>query len=203
MCPSSSGDPLAAADVRGSFQLLRERTEDDTEVSSASRLTLLRPNEIAREIFVTGTLINAGDAPACVGGLELIFDFPRAVVDPDTGNVVVAPPEDFIVRCFYVGVRSRQASTPSPVTVSEGVEEVGVGGDAPRACDDVVRLRMTDAGPVAAFEEDVALCPGCWLVGGRDCVLFSWKHRDDARFAMAAPFGDAVGYAGARCAERG
>jgi hypothetical protein len=203
VCPSSSGDPLAAADVRGSFQLLRERTEDDTEVSSASRLTLLRPNEIAREIFVTGTLINAGDAPACVGGLELIFDFPRAVVDPDTGNVVVAPPEDFIVRCFYVGVRSRQASTPSPGTVSEGVEEVGVGGDAPRACDDVVRLRMTDAGPVAAFEEDVALCPGCWLVGGRDGVLFSWKHRDDARFAMAAPFGDAVGYAGARCAERG
>jgi hypothetical protein len=40
-------------------------------------------------------------------------------------------------------------------------------------------------------------------VGGRDGVLFSWKHRDDARFAMAAPFGDAVGYAGARCAERG
>jgi hypothetical protein len=201
VCPSSSGDPLAAADVRGSFQLLRERTEDDTEVSSASRLTLLRPNEIAREIFVTGTLINAGDARACVGGLELIFDFPRAVVDPDTGNVVVAPPEDFIVRCFYVGVRSRQASTPSPGTVSERVEEVG--GAAPRACDDVVRLSMTDAGPVAAFEEDVSLCPGCWLVGGRDGVLFSWKHKDAEKFAMAAPFGDAVGYAGARCAERG
>ena len=199
VCPSSSADPLAAANVRGSFQLLRERTEDDAEESSsASRLTLLRPNDIAREIFVTGTLINAGDAPACVGGLELAFDFPRAVIDPDTGNVVVAPPEDFVVRCFYVGVRSRQASTPSPGTVSFDA----VGGSAPRACDDVVRLRMTDAGPVAAFEEDVALCPGCWLVGGRDGVLFSWKHRDAARFAMAAPFGDAVGYAGARCAER-
>jgi hypothetical protein len=84
------------------------------------------------------------------------------------------------------------------------VEEVGEEvGAAPRACDDVVRLSMTDAGPVAAFEEDVSLCPGCWLVGGRDGVLFSWKHKNAERFAMAAPFGDAVGYAGARCAERG
>ena len=196
VCPSASADPLAAANVRGSFQLLRERTTEDAASSSASRLTLLRPNEAAREIFVTGTLINAGDAPACLGGLELVFDFPRAVVDPDTGRVVVAPPEDFVVRCFYVGVRSREASA-APGTLDRA------GAPAPpRACDDVVKLRMTETGPVAAFEADVALCPGCWLVGGRDGVLFSWKHRDAERFAMAARSGDAVGYAGARCAPR-
>ena len=76
------------------------------------------------------------------------------------------------------------------------------GAERPRACEDVVDLRVEDAGPVMAFGDDVALCPGCWLVGGRDGVLFSWKHRDAERFAMAARSGDAVGYAGARCAPR-
>ena len=211
VCPSSAADPLAAADIRGSFQLLRERREpgsrEDEEASSAdassSRLTLLRPNDVAREIFVTGTLINAGGAPACVGGLELAFDFPRTVVDPDTGRVVTAPPEDFVVQCYYVGVRSREASAaPGPAGAEPSARERAGASAPPRACDEVVTLRMTETGPVAAFKEDVELCPGCWLVGGRDGVLFSWKHRDAARFAMAARFGDAVGYAGARCASR-
>jgi len=211
VCPSSAADPLAAADIRGSFQLLRERrapgSREDEEASSAdassSRLTLLRPNDVAREIFVTGTLINAGGAPACVGGLELAFDFPRTVVDPDTGRVVTAPPEDFVVQCYYVGVRSREASAaPGPAGAEPSARERAGASAPPRACDEVVTLRMTETGPVAAFKEDVELCPGCWLVGGRDGVLFSWKHRDAARFAMAARFGDAVGYAGARCASR-
>ena len=212
VCPSASADALAAANIRGSFQLLRERTRSDdpnlpddasAAAAASSRLTLLRPNEVAREIFVTGTLINAGDSPACLDGLELAFDFPRAVVDTATGRVAVAPAEEFVVRCFYVGVRSREASAaPGTAGANASALERAGASAPPRACDDVVKLRMTETGPVAAFEEDVALCPGCWLVGGRDGVLFSWKHRDAARFAMAARSGDAVGYAGARCASR-
>ena len=56
---------------------------------------------------------------------------------------------------------------------------------------------MTDAGPVMAFKDDVALWPGCWLVGGRDGVLFSWRHRDGLRLRVAA--GDEVGDGAARC----
>ena len=145
VCPSSAADPLAAADIRGSFQLLRERrapgSREDEEASSAdassSRLTLLRPNDVAREIFVTGTLINAGGAPACVGGLELAFDFPRAVVDPDTGRVVTAPPEDFVVQCYYVGVRSREASAaPGPAGAEPSARERGGASAPPRACEE-------------------------------------------------------------------
>ena len=57
---------------------------------------------------------------------------------------------------------------------------------------------MTDAGPVMAFRDDVALCPGCWLVGGRDGVLFSWKHREG--LAMTIRAGDAAGDGAPRCA---
>ena len=107
------------------------------------------------------------------------------------------------MQCYYVGVRSREASAaPGPAGAEPSARERAGASAPPRACDEVVTLRMTETGPVAAFKADVELCPGCWLVGGRDGVLFSWKHRDAARFAMAARFGDAVGYAGARCASR-
>lgn len=49
-----------------------------------------------------------------------------------------------------------------------------------------------------AFRDDVALCAGCWLVGGRDGVLFSWKHKDGLPMRVSA--GDAVGDRPARCA---
>ena len=90
------------------------------------------------------------------------------------------------MQCYYVGVRSREASAaPGPASAEPSARERGGASAPPRACDEVVTLRMTETGPVVAFKEDVELCPGCWLVGGRDGVLFSWKHRDAARFAMA------------------
>ena len=44
VCPSSAADPLAAADIRGSFQLLRERRAPVCARTKRRRpLTLLRP----------------------------------------------------------------------------------------------------------------------------------------------------------------
>ena len=190
-------DPLAAANIRGSFQLLRKRSDDPSDDDSS--LTLLRPNDLAKEIFVTGTLINAQrDETLCLSNLQIEFDFPRTVVVDGASQVVDTP--DFVVTCFYVGVRSRSASAaPSsassdPQTIDSNLRPTR---PAPASCTDVVSLDMTSSGPVMAFNNDTALCPGCWLVGGRDGVLFSVRHKDDLQ--MTARGGDAVGFKGATC----
>ena len=109
-----------------------------------------------------------------------------------------------MLRCtalrLYVGVRSRSASAaPSsassdPQTIDSNLRPTR---PAPASCTDVVSLDMTSSGPVMAFNNDTALCPGCWLVGGRDGVLFSVRHKDDLQ--MTARGGDAVGFKGATC----
>jgi hypothetical protein len=201
VCPSTSRDPLAGANVRGSFQLVRERSGDESAGDAGGGLTLLRPNDSVDEIFVTGTLINAdSETSACLTGLAIVFDFPRVVLDPETREPTTAPPEDFEVECFYVGVRSREASVRPPAVSGTSPDASNAAETAiarPPSCDEIVSLAMTDDGVTMRFQDDVALCPGCWLVGGRDGVLFSWKHRDD--LAMSVRAGDAVGYAGARC----
>ena len=113
-CPpdDASTAPLSAARLRSSFQLLRA-TSSETGGSETESLELLRPGDEVTEIFVTGTLINANlQDTACLSNLEVPFDFPRVVV-ARSGDAFTARPEDFIVRCFYVGVRSREAS-PAP-----------------------------------------------------------------------------------------
>ena len=198
-CPSAAADPLASANVRGSFQLLRAR-EAETGGEDRASLTLLRPGDEAREIFVTGTLINAGDAAACLRDVEIPFEFPYAVALAPGAPPRRVPPSDFVASCYYVGVRSREASAaPGTRAANENAfEDAVAGAERPRACEDVVDLRVEDAGPVMAFGDDVALCPGCWLVGGRDGVLFSWKHKDG--LAMTVRAGDDVGAAAPRCA---
>jgi hypothetical protein len=185
--------------VRGSFQLLRAR-EAETGGEDRASLTLLRPGDEAREIFVTGTLINAGDAAACLRDVEIPFEFPYAVALAPGAPPRRVPPSDFVASCYYVGVRSREASAaPGTRAANENAfEDAVAGAERPRACEDVVDLRVEDAGPVMAFGDDVALCPGCWLVGGRDGVLFSWKHKDG--LAMTVRAGDDVGAAAPRCA---
>ena len=164
------------------------------------------------EIFVTGTLINANPDAVCLTGLEVPFDFPRTVLvsadsaDPSSAassppSTQIAAPEDFIVSCFYVGVRSREASAApgTPAASAARFAPAAPGASPPRACEDTVSLTFTEDGPVLAFRDDVALCAGCWLVGGRDGVLFSWKHKDGLPMRVSA--GDAVGDQPARCAD--
>ena len=191
--PTPPPRPLSAARLRSSFQLLRAQSSE-TGGSETEGLELLRPGDEVTEIFVTGTLINANlQEAACLANLEVPFDFPRVVV-ARSGDAFTARPEDFVVRCFYVGVRSREASAaPGASSPAAGTSTP----PPPRSCEDTVTLAMTDAGPVMAFKDDVVLCPGCWLVGGRDGVLFSWRHRDGLRLRVAA--GDEVGDGAARC----
>ena len=168
-------DPLATANVRSSFQLLRQRAGDGDR---DTRLTLLRPGDAVDQIFVTGTLINPGADSLCLSSLAVNFDFPRTVL---VGNEVrEAPAGDFVVRCFYVGVRSRSASaapaaaSASPNSASPAMEQQPA---PPAACGDIVTLAMTPSGPSLSFTNDTSLCPGCWLVGGRDGVLFRYVLR--------------------------
>ena len=192
-------DPLGSARVRGSFQLLRAR-DAETGGRGAESLTLLRPGDEASEIFVTGTLINANDDAVCLADLEVPFDFPRTVVRRPGEEPSAAPAEEFVVQCYYVGVRSREASA-APGTDAAAAARFppdAAQSREPRRCEDTVSLAMTDAGPVMAFRDGVALCPGCWLVGGRDGVLFSWKHRDGLSMTVRA--GDDAGDGAPRCA---
>ena len=192
-------DPLGSARVRGSFQLLRAR-DAETGGRGAESLTLLRPGDEASEIFVTGTLINANDDAVCLTDLEVPFDFPRTVVRRPGEEPAAAPAEEFVVQCYYVGVRSREASA-APGTDAAAAARFppdAAQSREPRRCEDTVSLAMTDAGPVMAFRDGVALCPGCWLVGGRDGVLFSWKHREGLPMAVRA--GDDAGDGAPRCA---
>lgn len=221
-CPAAgvvggaNADPLGTARVRGSFQLLRARSAE-TGGTRAESLTLLRPGDEVDEIFVTGTLINANRDAVCLSNLEVPFDFPRTVVLAPTAAAAAAPggvvpaaaqpqllaaaPEDFVVSCYYVGVRSREASAAPGTAAAAASAFAPATPDAapPRACEDTVALAMTEEGPILAFREDVALCAGCWLVGGRDGVLFSWKHKDGLPMRVSA--GDAVGDKAARCAD--
>ena len=104
------------------------------------------------------------------------------------------------MQCYYVGVRSREASAAPGTDAAAAARfppDAALSRE-PRRCEDTVSLAMTDAGPVMAFRDDVALCPGCWLVGGRDGVLFSWKHREGLPMTIRA--GDAAGDGAPRCA---
>ena len=196
---NSSADPLGSTRVRGSFQLLRAR-DAETGGRVAESLTLLRPGDETTEIFVTGTLINANADAVCLTDLEVPFDFPRTVARRPGEDPVVAPAEDFVVQCYYVGVRSREASAAPGTDAAAAARfppDAALSRE-PRRCEDTVSLAMTDAGPVMAFRDDVALCPGCWLVGGRDGVLFSWKHREGLPMTIRA--GDAAGDGAPRCA---
>ena len=97
-------------------------------------------------------------------------------------------------------MRSREASAaPGTASARRGafLDDLEP-GTAPRACDETIALRTTADGADVAFEDDVALCPGCWLVGGRDGVLFSWKHKDG--LAMSVRAGERLGFERARCA---
>lgn len=198
-CPperdAPASDPLESSRIRGSFQLLRSR-DAETGGAESESLTLLRPGDEVDEIYVTGTLINANPSGAvCLSGLEVPFAFPRTVLTAaGTAPLVTAQPEDFVVQCYYVGVRSREASR-SPSARSAQTSPGSSSG--PRACNDTVALTMTDEGPIMTFRDDVSLCSGCWLVGGRDGVLFSWKHKDGLPMRVSA--GDALGAERARC----
>ena len=83
--------------------------------------------------------VNANPGAVCLSNLEVPFDFPRTVVvTPPSGAVgvtgepapaQVAAPEDFVVQCYYVGVRSREASAaPGTAAASASAFAPAVGG---------------------------------------------------------------------------
>ena len=69
-----------------------------------------------------------------------------------------APASDFVVQCFYVGVRARDAAA-APGNPAARV----IGG----GCDDVVALSMTDQARPAAAQK----LTWAWDTPNQDCLL--------------------------------
>lgn len=143
ICPAESAPTrLREADTRLSLQLLR--------------------GDGAVQAVITGTIINFGRVVrdgVCLSGVSVTLPFERIVVDPASDGPRVATPEEFIVDCIFIGVRSRDGPP------SEDANGCGVYATA----------EVTEAG-VQLNLLNIALCPECWIVGGPSSALFIVRH---------------------------
>ena len=132
ICPTETApERLRESDVRFSLQLL--------------------PGEAGAQAVVTGTAINFGRASdsVCLRDVTVTLPFERRVKDPNSSEFRVASPEEFVVDCVFVGVRSR-GGPPSQNA---------------NGCDVYATARVVETGLALEFQ-DFALCAECWLVGG-------------------------------------
>jgi hypothetical protein len=91
-----------------------------------------------------------------------------------------APSSEFLFDCAFLGVRSRAG----PITDS-------------RECADLLKLAFVQeeeeqqqVAPGTSYVQftlrDVALCPDCWLVGGKGGVIFSVRHVENLKLISSS-----------------
>ena len=161
-CPRESSPTLDALDIRANF---RASTEETTLTGSGSQL------------FVSGTAVNFGAfGTICLAGVTFRIPFDFTVVLENEGVPRRVPSSEFLFDCAFLGVRSRTGPIADPL---------------PRQCTDVLKLAFVDTGGVNSYIQftlrDIALCPDCWLVGGKGGVIFSVRHKDASATVSAAP----------------
>ena len=103
----------------------------------------------------------------CLRDVTVTLPFERRVKDPNSSEFRVASPEEFVVDCVFVGVRSR-GGPPSQNA---------------NGCDVYATARVVETGVALEFQ-DFALCAECWLVGGPSSALFTVRHVDDLELEL-------------------
>jgi len=150
ICPTETApERLRESDVRFSLQLL--------------------PGEAGAQAVVTGTAINFGRVSdnVCLRDVTVTLPFERRVKDPNSSEFRLASPDEFVVDCVFVGVRSR-GGPPSQNA---------------NGCDVYATARVIETGVELEFQ-DFALCAECWLVGGPSSALFTVRHVDDLELEL-------------------
>jgi hypothetical protein len=135
----------------------------------------------------SGTAVNFGAlGTVCLAGVTFRVPFEFLVI-PETNEQAAASPEprrapssEFLFDCAFLGVRSRTG----PITDDSNT--------TPRECTDVLKLTFVDDEEnntnnsyIQFTLRDVALCPDCWLVGGKGGVIFSVRHRENLKLLLA------------------
>ena len=171
-CPRESSQTLEALDIRANFRASTKGTS---------------PSDEGRQLTVSGTAVNFGAlGTVCLAGVTFRVPFEFLVI-PETNEQAAASPEprrapssEFLFDCAFLGVRSRTG----PITDDPNT--------TPRECTDVLKLTFVDDEEnntnnsyIQFTLRDVALCPDCWLVGGKGGVIFSVRHRENLKLLLA------------------
>ena len=172
-CPVSQS--LVDLDIRANF---RASTTNPSSASlrSPTSSTPVQP----RQLSVSGTAVNFGSiGTVCLAGVTFRIPFDFTVLAEDGSNTrSVRPSSEFLFDCAFIGVRSRAG----PIADNDG-----------RQCTDILKLSLEDPTPdgvtstgnIVFTLADIALCPDCWLVGGRGGVFFTLRHVANLQFASA------------------
>ena len=118
---------------------------------ASGNTTTVRANP-ARAVFVSGTVMIQGSISLCLANLTVPINFNRRVRNSTTAHWTVAPPSDFSLRLFSVGVAGLKSSAPTAELYARDPATL-------------IELSTAANGLLATFL-DLAVCSGsCWLVG--------------------------------------
>ena len=160
--------------------LFRSRASTTNPSSASLRSPTSSTPVQPRQLSVSGTAVNFGSiGTVCLAGVTFRIPFDFTVLAEDGSNTrSVRPSSEFLFDCAFIGVRSRAG----PIADNDG-----------RQCTDILKLSLEDPTPdgvtstgnIVFTLADIALCPDCWLVGGRGGVFFTLRHVANLQFASA------------------
>ena len=168
-CPRESSQTLEALDIRANFRASTKGTS---------------PSSDGRQLTVSGTVVNFGAlGTVCLAGVTFRVPFDFTVLPEGTNDRASArraPSSEFLFDCAFLGVRSRAG----PITDS-------------RECADLLKFAFVQeeeeqqqVAPGTSYVQftlrDVALCPDCWLVGGKGGVIFSVRHVENLKLISSS-----------------
>ena len=202
---------MNAAPMENAITLLAPYCDAEATTRDARELALLAPT------FMLGWNPNKHlKLAACPSLLDMVFHSVVSEVNPDDVSITVASGVVGHRSCASMDVYGVTVPVPYAATVDpdefevqcEGVRvalpaptfrSAGMANDPPPklTCEDVDVVMAEDGLRIRFAEGPLTLCPGCFLVGGPDNVIASWRTisgKDASAFPIASP---AMPYCGA------
>ena len=205
---------IGAMPMENSVTLLAPFCDDAAVDTPAAELPLLAPT------FMLGWNPNKHlELSACPALLDMVFHSLVPEVDAGdtsttiasgvvghrscasmdvTGVTVPVPyartvdPASFETRCSGI-----QLALPAPTFRSDGMSAMQGMEQPALTCDDVVVTMTSDGLRISFVDGALKLCPGCFLVGGPDNVMASWRTLDGSDASLIPIGPPAMPYCGA------
>ena len=98
---------------------------------------------------------------------------------------------------FETGCSGIQLALPAPTFRSDGMSAMQGMEQPALTCDDVVVTMTSDGLRISFVDGALKLCPGCFLVGGPDNVMASWRTLDGSDASLIPIGPPAMPYCGA------
>ena len=123
----------------------------------------------------------------------------RSCASMDVTGVTVPVPYARTVdpASFETGCSGIQLALPAPTFRSDGMSAMQGMEQPALTCDDVVVTMTSDGLRISFVDGALKLCPGCFLVGGPDNVMASWRTLDGSDASLIPIGPPAMPYCGA------